>query len=101
MLGEWEEPSSNSSLAIFQLYYLKQISSSASRFLVCVCVLVIQLCPTFCEPQTVACQDPLSMGLPREGYQSGLPVLSPGIFLTQGLNPGFLQINFFALWFLR
>ena len=32
------------------------------------------------------CQDPLSMGFPRQGYWSGLPFPSLGVFLTQGLN---------------
>ena len=31
-------------------------------------------------------QDPLSMGFPRQGYWSGLPFPSLGVFLTQGLN---------------
>ena len=36
------------------------------------CVLVIQSCPTLCDPWTVACQDPLSMGFSRQEYWSGL-----------------------------
>ena len=35
-------------------------------------------------PWTVAHQAPLSMGLLRQEYWSGLPSLSPGNFLTQG-----------------
>ena len=37
---------------------------------------------------TVAYQAPPSMGFSRQGYWSGLPFPSPGIFLTQGSNPG-------------
>ena len=37
---------------------------------------------------TVAYQAPLSMGFSRQGYWSGLLFPSPGIFPTQGSNPG-------------
>ena len=40
---------------------------------------------------TVAYQAPLSMGFSRQGYWSRLPFPSPGIFPTQGLNPGLLH----------
>ena len=42
----------------------------------------------FETPWTVAHQVPLSMGFSRQGYWSGLPFPSPGIFLTQGSNQG-------------
>ena len=42
----------------------------------------------FTTPRTVARQAPLSMGFPRQEYWSGLPFPSPGIFPTQGSNPG-------------
>ena len=32
-----------------------------------------QLCLTVCNPWTVACQAPLSMGFSRQEYRSGLP----------------------------
>ena len=35
--------------------------------------LVTKSCPTLTTPLTVACQAPLSMGLPRQEYQNGLP----------------------------
>ena len=38
----------------------------------CVCS-VIQSCLTLCDPWTVACQSPLSMGFPRQEYWSKLP----------------------------
>ena len=38
----------------------------------------------FVTPWTVAYQAPLSMGFSRQEYWSGLPLSSPGIFLTQG-----------------
>ena len=41
-------------------------------------VLVAQLCPILCNPMgCVACQAPLSMGLSRQEYWSGLPFPSP------------------------
>ena len=36
-------------------------------------VLVAQSCLTLCDPWTVACQAPLSMGFSRQEYCSGLP----------------------------
>ena len=45
------------------------------------CVLVAQLCPTLCDPRTVAHQaplSPLSMEFSRQEYWSGLPFPSPG-----------------------
>ena len=42
------------------------------------CCLVAKLDPTLCEPMTVACQFPVSMGFPRQEFWSGLPFLSPG-----------------------
>ena len=45
----------------------------------------------FAIPGTVAHQAPLSMGFSRQEYWSGLSFPSPGIFLTQGLNPGLLH----------
>ena len=40
---------------------------------------------------TVTHQTPLSMWFPRQEYWSGLPLASPGIFLTQVLNPRLLH----------
>ena len=41
----------------------------------------------FATPLTVACQAPLSMGFSRQGYWSGLPVLSPGDLPNPGIKP--------------
>ena len=43
---------------------------------------------SFATPRTVACQAPLSVGFSRQEYWSGLPCPPPGIFPTQGSNPG-------------
>ena len=46
----------------------------------------------FVTPWTAGLQAPLSMGFPRQEYWSGLPCPPPGIFPTQGSNPGLLQL---------
>ena len=51
-------------------------------------VLVAQLCPTLCDPWTVARQAPLSMGFPRQEYWGGLPFPSPGDLPDPGIKPG-------------
>ena len=50
------------------------------------CMFVAQLCPTLC-PWTVACQAPLSMGLSRQEYWSGLPCPSLGDLPDPGIEP--------------
>ena len=50
-------------------------------------VLVVQSCLTLCNLWTVAHQAPLSMGFPRQGYWSGLPLLSPGDLPYPGIEP--------------
>ena len=52
---------------------------------------VAESCPTLCDPmncnpQTIACQAPLSMKFSRQEYQSGCHFLLHGIFLTYRLN---------------
>ena len=65
-----------------------------ARFLcVCVCVCVCCVLVTQSQsdstiPWTVAHQAPLSMEFSRQEYWNGLSWPSPGIFPTQGLNPG-------------
>ena len=46
-----------------------------------------QLCLTLCNPWTVAHQAPLSMGFPRQGYQSRLPFPSPGDLHDPRIEP--------------
>ena len=45
-----------------------------------------QLCPTSCDPWTVALQAPLSMGFFRQEYWSGLPCPPPGDILNPGIK---------------
>ena len=46
-----------------------------------------QLHLTLAAPWTVACQAPLSMGLPRQEYWNGLPFPPPGDLLDPGIEP--------------
>ena len=41
---------------------------------------------TLATPWTVACQAPLSMGLPRQEYWSMLPFPPPGVLLDPGIK---------------
>ena len=45
----------------------------------CVCTQLLSHVQPFATPWTVAHQDPLPMGFPRQEYWSGLPFPSPGI----------------------
>ena len=64
-----------------------EVESASLTFLWAVGVLVIQLCPTLCNPMYYkACQASLSTEFSRQEYWSGLPSPSPGIFPTQGSN---------------
>ena len=42
---------------------------------------------SFVNPWTVAQEDPLSMGFPRQEYWSGLPFPSPGDLADPGTEP--------------
>ena len=56
---------------------------------VCACARVhmhAELCPILCDPYTVACQTPLSMGFSRQEYWSGLPFPTPGDLPDPGIE---------------
>ena len=48
---------------------------------------LLQSCPIFATPWTVAHQAPLSMGFSRQEYWSGLPFPPPGDLADQGIEP--------------
>ena len=52
-----------------------------------------QSCPTLCDPQTVVCKAPLSMGFPQQEYWIGLPFLPPGNFP----NPAIESVSLLSL----
>ena len=47
---------------------------------------VAQSCPTLCDPYTVACQAPPSMGFSSQEYWGGLPFPSPGDLPYSGIK---------------
>ena len=52
---------------------------------------------TLCNPRTVACQAPLSMGFSRQECWSGLPLPSPGDLPDPGMEPGSAALRADAL----
>ena len=57
-----------------------------------VCAQSLSRVQLLATPWTVARQAPLSMGIPRQEYWSGLPFLLQGIFPTQGSNSCLLRL---------
>ena len=51
------------------------------------CIVSLSRIQLFVTPQTVAYQAPLSMGLSRQEYWSGLPFCSPGDLPNPGTKP--------------
>ena len=58
-------------------------------FYVLCCAQSLSHVQLFVTPWTVACQAPLSMGLSRQEYWSGLPFPPPGDLPNQGNEPRF------------
>ena len=71
------------SLSLSIIFSLSILSSCSLG----VVVLVAQSGPTLCNPWTVACRAPLSMGFSRQEYRSGLPFPSPGDLPDPGIEP--------------
>ena len=78
------EPVGLPSLGLQSRTRLKWLSSSSSKLLFLSHSVMFN---PFVTPWIVACQSPLSMGFPRQGYWSGLPFPPPGIFWFQRSNP--------------
>ena len=69
-------------------YILKILYALSYRFTVCMCMWVCaQLCMSLCNPQSVACQAPLSRKFLRQEYWSGLPFPTPGDLWGPGIEP--------------
>ena len=58
----------------------------------CVHAKLLQSCLTPCDPMTVACEAPLSMGFSRQEYWSGSPCPSPGDLPDPGIERTSLMI---------
>ena len=57
----------------------------------CTCAQSLQLCPSLCDPLTVAHQNPQFMGFSRQEYWSGLLCPPPGDIPNPGIEPHLLQ----------
>ena len=68
--------------------YMKFFSMGALSPNLLICMLVIQLCSTLCDPLTIAHQAALSMGFSRQDYWSGLPFSPPGDLSNPKIEPG-------------
>ena len=56
---------------------------------VCLHAKLLQSCSTPCEPISVSCQAPLSMGFSRQEYWNGLPCPPPGDLPDSGIEATF------------
>ena len=70
------------------LYRVNSPCTLYTELFLLLCCLISKSGPTqlFMTPRTVAHQAPLSMEISKQEYWSGLPFLSPRIFLIQGSN---------------
>ena len=66
-------------------------------------VSLTQSCLTLLQPMNCSCQAPLSMGISRQEYWSGLPFPSPGDLPNPGIKPESpaLQADYLPLSFLK
>ena len=54
------------------------------------CMKLLQLCPTLCDPMDCIALQVLSMEFSRQGYWSGLPCSPPGDLPDPGFEPASL-----------
>ena len=85
----WDSPGKNTGVGFHSLLQCREVGSESE---------VAQLCLTLQTPWTAAYQAPLSMGFSRQEHWGGLPCPPPGIFLTQGSNPGLLRCRWILYW---
>ena len=67
--------------------YHLDLKSERSLWIYSVLSLHAQLCPTLCNPWTVAHRAPLSMAFPRQEYWNGLPFPTLGDLPNLGTEP--------------
>ena len=77
----------NNYQTIFRDIQIKQRSQLAIQSSCLAHLQVLSHLQLFATPWAVVCQVPLSMEFSRQEYCNGLPFSTPGILLTQGLNP--------------
>ena len=70
------------------------LSFEPKRVCFCLCA---QLFLTLCNPCTIACQAPLSIGFSRQKYQSGLPFSPPGDLPDPGIKLTSLALQVHSL----
>ena len=73
-----------------EVYFENSTPYDNRRELMSVVVVLIQYLSCvwlFATPQTTTCQDPLSMGSPRQECWHGLPFASPGDLPNPGIEP--------------
>ena len=74
----WDSPGKNTGVGCHFLLQSMKVKSESE---------VAQLCPTLCDPWTVALQAPPSMGFFRQEYWSELPFPSPGDLPNPRIEP--------------
>ena len=88
----WEEKGRRGRVAEILLPGGHVVTHSLEKQLRCtqIVVFIVQLLSCvqfFTTPWTEACQAPLSMGFPRQGYWTGLPCPPPGDLPDTGIDP--------------
>ena len=83
-LKEWDLESSGEDMTVMGAAWTQECLHVSVCFVV---VQLLSLVHLFVTPWTVACQAPLSMGISRQEYWSGLPCPSPGDLPRSGIKP--------------
>ena len=76
-------------------YILRMFSSNVyitQYNVMCVYAQLLQSCPTLCDPWSIACWAPLSMGFSRKNTEVDCHTFLQWIFPTQGSNPRLLYL---------
>ena len=72
---------------LLSCYCFLQAVPGAGLPLLVRCAKSLLLCPSLCDPWTLDCQAPLSMGFSRQESWSGLPCPPPGDLPVPGIEP--------------
>ena len=77
--------------------YLKFPPKTWQCCIVCMCAKSLQLCPTLCNSELVACQAPRSIGFSWQEDWSGLPCPLPGGLPDPVIQPMSLALQAYSL----